>query len=67
MRSKIRYDLLIKSQNYAKLIRHPLQLVLYQAAYKYIEELRSHVVKPFPNICIHGNFPDLIIPTFQQR
>lgn len=65
MRPKIRYDLLVKSQNFAKLIHHPIQFSLYQAAYKYIEDLKSHVVKPFTNICIHGNYPELFIPSLQ--
>ncbi len=24
--------------------------------------MRSDIIKPFSNICIHGNFPELIIP-----
>jgi hypothetical protein len=34
MRSKIRYDLLFKSQQYAKIINNPIQRILYDTVYK---------------------------------
>lgn len=67
MRSKIRYDLLLKSQSHSKFSKSPLPLLLYQTAYKYIEEMRSHIVKPFKNICVHGSFPELVIPGLRER
>lgn len=57
MRSKIRYDLLLQSQKYANKFHHPVQKVMYETAYKNIMEMRSDVLKPFKNICIHGSFP----------
>ena len=34
MRSKIRYDLLFKSQQNAKFINYPIQRILYHTVYK---------------------------------
>lgn len=67
MRSKIRYDLLLKSQQYAKTIKHPIQTHLYETAYNYLQEMRTDVLKQFNNICIHGSYPELIIPKLKVQ
>lgn len=66
MRQKIRFDLLLRSQKLAQSSRHPIQTALYENAYKYIKGVKESIVKPFSKICIHGNFPELIIPALNQ-
>ena len=67
MRQKINSQLLNQAQLYAKNKNHPILKELYGHSYTLIHEILSPINRKFKNICIHGNYPEFMIPQMKDH
>lgn len=67
MRQKINPQLLSLAQDYAKDKNHPIIRQLYQHSYGLVMEMLSPVNRHFNNVCIHGNYPEYMLPHMKHH
>jgi len=62
MKRRIATDILKLQQRRIINTPNPQLLDLYKLSYSLIEDMLTDIKRPFNNVCIHGRYPQLIIP-----
>lgn len=67
IKKRIANDLLRLYQTRALRVPNPHLLQLHQKAYNLISDMIVDIKRPFLNVCIHGKYPQMILPIIEDH